>query len=78
MSGSQGPLEAFQLRFANKVAVVTGAGQGMGRAIALRLIKEGAKVIAIDVNEQNVRETLESAEGMPVSFASATSPTVPL
>ncbi len=63
MSGSQGPLEAFQLRFANKVAVVTGAGQGMGRAIALRLIKEGAKVIAIDVNEQNVRETLELAGG---------------
>lgn len=46
------------MRFANKVAVVTGAGQGIGRAIAQRLAREGAKVVAVDVKEQGVFETL--------------------
>jgi 3-oxoacyl-[acyl-carrier protein] reductase len=47
------------MRFANKVAVVTGAGQGMGRAIAQRLAREGAKVVAVDVKETGLRETLD-------------------
>lgn len=46
------------MRFANKVAVVTGAGQGMGRAIAQRLAREGAKVVAVDIKEQGAIETL--------------------
>ena len=46
------------MRFANKVAVVTGAGQGMGRAIAQRLAREGATVVAVDIKEEKVRETL--------------------
>ena len=49
------------MRLVNKVAVVTGAGQGMGRAIALKLSKEGAKIVAIDVNENNAAETLNLA-----------------
>ncbi|MBL0123009.1 MAG: SDR family oxidoreductase [Betaproteobacteria bacterium] len=47
------------MRFANKVAVITGAGQGMGRAIAQRLAREGAKIVAVDVKEAGVRETLD-------------------
>ncbi|MFC2067257.1 SDR family NAD(P)-dependent oxidoreductase [Chloroflexota bacterium] len=39
-------------RFQDKVAIVTGAGQGMGRAIALGLAKEGAAVAALDINEE--------------------------
>ncbi|MHB8072063.1 MAG: SDR family oxidoreductase [Candidatus Cryosericum sp.] len=36
-------------RLANKVAVVTGAGSGMGRAIAILFAKEGAKVVVSDI-----------------------------
>ena len=40
-------------RFENKIAVVTGAAQGLGRATALRLAAEGAKVVIGDrVREQ--------------------------
>lgn len=47
------------MKFTGKVAIVTGAGQGMGRAIAQRFVQEGAKVIAVDVNQANALETLE-------------------
>ena len=36
----------------DKVAIVTGAGQGIGRAIALRLAQEGADIVIADVNAQ--------------------------
>jgi NAD(P)-dependent dehydrogenase (short-subunit alcohol dehydrogenase family) len=38
------------LRLQNKIAVVTGAGNGIGRAIALRFAKEGARVAINDIN----------------------------
>ena len=38
------------MRLKNKAAIVTGAGQGLGEAIALRLAKEGAKVAIADVD----------------------------
>lgn len=51
------------MRLDGKVAVVTGAGQGMGRAIARRFAAEGAAVVAIDVNLEGARETLGTAKG---------------
>ena len=40
-------------RFAGKVAVVTGAGRGMGRAVALRFGREGARVVVAEVNPEH-------------------------
>ena len=48
-------------RLAGKVAIVTGAGSGIGRAIALRLAEEGAQVLAADVDEVGLRATLDSS-----------------
>ena len=41
----------------DKVALVTGAAQGMGRAIAIRLANEGARVVATDINGRLVEQT---------------------
>ena len=37
-------------RLAGKVAIVTGGGGGIGSATALRLAREGAKVVCADIN----------------------------
>ena len=48
--------------WAGKVAVVTGAGSGIGRAVALRLARAGAAVAASDVDESTVEETVRGCE----------------
>lgn len=39
-----------------KVAIVTGSGRGIGRAIALRLAQDGADVVIGDLNEENIQK----------------------
>jgi NAD(P)-dependent dehydrogenase (short-subunit alcohol dehydrogenase family) len=50
--------EASMERFRDKVALVTGAASGIGRATAERLAAEGARVFITDVNEVGLAETL--------------------
>src|SRR3954451_528325 len=48
--------------FAGKVAFVTGAGNGIGRAAALAFAREGASVVAADLSEQGNQETVRIIE----------------
>jgi 3-oxoacyl-[acyl-carrier protein] reductase len=47
-----------------KVAIVTGAGQGLGKAIALELAKAGANVVVADVRKDTIEEVKKEVEGM--------------
>jgi 3-oxoacyl-[acyl-carrier protein] reductase len=46
-----------------RVAVITGGGAGIGRAIALRLAADGARVSVLDIRQESAEETLELAGG---------------
>ena len=46
------------MRLQNKIAIVTGAASGIGQATAILFAKEGAKVIATDVNDEGGKETV--------------------
>src|ERR1700679_3906706 len=49
-------------RVAGKVAIVTGAGSGIGRASAIRLAEEGAQLALTDVNAEELDATAAAVE----------------
>jgi meso-butanediol dehydrogenase/(S,S)-butanediol dehydrogenase/diacetyl reductase len=49
-------------RFDGKVALITGAGSGIGRSVTARLAGEGASVLAVDINEAGLVGTSELVE----------------
>src|SRR5690625_384256 len=60
------------MRLQDKVAIVTGAASGMGKEIALRFAKEGAKVVAADLNLEGVEavvKEIEAKEGTATAIA---------
>jgi len=56
--------------FKEKVAVITGAGSGMGRYLAILLAKDGADVCVCDVNEETLNETVAMLRKYNVSVSS--------
>ncbi|MFD1193057.1 SDR family NAD(P)-dependent oxidoreductase [Seohaeicola saemankumensis] len=50
--------------FDARVAFITGAGSGIGRAMALKLAAQGARVVCSDINEETAQDTAALAEGL--------------
>ncbi len=59
------------MRFANQVAIVTGAGRGIGQAIALRLAAEGCRVAVVSRTEKNAERTAEEINAQYAGLAKA-------
>lgn len=52
------------MSLSGKVALVTGAGQGIGRAIALRLAKDGADIALVDVKDDKIKSVAEEIRAL--------------
>jgi len=57
----------LSMRFQDKVAIVTGGAQGIGREIALLFAREKAKVIIFDVNDEILAVTVNELKGLTVA-----------
>src|SRR5437899_10489070 len=54
----------MNLSFQNKVAFVTGASSGIGRATAVAFAREGASVVVADISEAGIQETVRLIEDL--------------
>ena len=73
----QGASVSMEKKLSGKIAVVTGGGQGIGEAAAVRLAEAGATVVVADINEktasqaaQNIRSSGSNAKAYPIDLSS--------
>src|SRR3982751_2529568 len=59
------------MRFEGQVAIVTGAGRGIGRAIALRFANKGARVACVSRTEDNAKTIADEINGLRRDSAKA-------
>src|SRR6267378_395811 len=59
------------MRFENQTAIVTGAGRGIGHAIAMRLASEGARVACVSRTDENAERTADELNGARADSAKA-------
>ena len=66
------PTERHAGRFEQRVAIVTGSGQGIGHAIAERLARDGTQVVVADVNAEQARATAAALHAQGLQAISVT------
>lgn len=54
----------MEARLLGKVAIVTGAGQGIGKGVALRLAREGAEVVVAEYNAETAAQSAKEVRGL--------------
>src|SRR5947207_7529497 len=59
------------MRFENQVAIITGAGRGIGHAITVRLASEGARVACVSRTEANAKKTADEINALRADAAKA-------
>ncbi|TES85312.1 SDR family NAD(P)-dependent oxidoreductase, partial [Candidatus Aerophobetes bacterium] len=62
----------YEVRLKDKVAIITGAGAGMGRVTAVLFSEEGARTVVVDIDEKAGQETVDMirAKGQEALFIS--------
>ena len=59
------------MRLANKIAIITGVGAGIGEAIAIRFAEEGATLVLNDISERAGQSTLKKIRDLGAKVALA-------